>query len=54
MAERKKQDTGLPAQRERRAKLTAEESLKRMEGFARRKGQFIASVRNGKERGMSS
>jgi hypothetical protein len=54
MAKRKKQGRAAPAQREGRAKLTAEESLKRMQEFAKRKEQFIASVRKGKDRGVSA
>jgi hypothetical protein len=35
-----------------RVKLTAEESLRRMEEFPKRKEDFIASVRKGKGRGI--
>lgn len=48
MTRRKKQRKGLMAVR---AKLTAEESLRRMEEFARRKRPFVASVRKGKDGG---
>jgi hypothetical protein len=40
--------------RPKRAKLTAEESLKRMQEFSKRKEAFIAAVREGKDRGVSS
>jgi hypothetical protein len=53
MAKRKKQGRVVPAGRAGRAKLTAEESLKRMQEFAKRKEQFIASVRKGEDRGAS-
>jgi len=35
-------------ERPRRANLTEEETLKRMEAFDERKDQFVASVRKGK------
>jgi len=35
----------LKIQRPKRAKLSAKESLKRLEGFSKRKEKFIASVR---------
>jgi hypothetical protein len=38
----------IKIQRPPRAKLTAEESLKRMEDFPKRRDKFIASVRKGK------
>jgi hypothetical protein len=44
MAKRQKQGRAVPAERVRRAKLTAEESLKRMEEFDKRKERFVASV----------
>lgn len=40
--------------RPERMKLTAEESLKRMDEFPKRKEQFIASVRKGKNRDLPS
>jgi hypothetical protein len=54
MAKGKRQGKGLPAGRGERVKLTAEESLKRMEEFAKRKEKFIAAVRKGKDRGLSA
>jgi len=36
-----------------RTKLSVEESRKRMEAFAKRKEKFIATVREGKDRGLS-
>jgi len=47
VAREKKRPKGLPAVRARRAKLTAEESLKRLEEFAKRKEHFVAAVRKG-------
>jgi hypothetical protein len=44
----------VTAQRPKRAKLTAEESLKRMEAFPERKEQIVAAVRKSKSRGISS
>lgn len=41
-------------QRPRRAKLTAEEALKRMEAFPERKEQIVAAVRKSKNRGVPS
>ena len=54
MAKGKKRAKGLPAQRAGRAKLTAEESLKRLQEFAKRKEHFVATVRKGKDRGVSA
>jgi hypothetical protein len=54
MAKGKKRVKGLPAERAERAKLTAEESLKRLQEFAKRKEHFIAAVRKGKDRGVSA
>jgi hypothetical protein len=38
----------------RRAKLTADESLKRMRDFNKRKEDFVAAVRKGKDRSISA
>jgi hypothetical protein len=54
MAKGKKQIKGLPPERPGRAKLTAEESLKRLQEFTKRKEQFVAAVRKGKDRGVSA
>ena len=54
MAKGKKRVKHLPSERAERAKLTAEESLKRMQEFAQRKEQFVAAVRKGKDRGVSA
>ena len=54
MAKGKKRVKGLPSQRAKRAKLTAEESLKRLQEFAKRKEHFVAAVRKGKDRGVSA
>ena len=40
--------------RPKRAKLTAEESLERLEAFPERKEQIVAAVRKGKNRNLSS
>jgi hypothetical protein len=40
--------------RTQRAKLTAEESLKRMQDFAKRKEQFVDVVRKGKGRSLTA
>jgi hypothetical protein len=47
-------DTAHRAERPERGKLTAEEILKRMQEFPKRKERFIASVRKGKNRGLSA
>lgn len=41
-------DSDWVIRRPKRAKITAEESLKRMQSFHERKEQFIASIRKGK------
>ena len=45
MAKGKRRAKGLLTERVERAKLTAEESLKRLQEFAQRKEQFVAAVR---------
>ena len=52
MAQGKRRAKGLPAQRTERGKLTAAESLKRLQEFAKRKEQFVAAVRKGKDRSV--
>ena len=52
MAKRKKGPGGPPTGQAKRAKLSAEESLKRMEEFPERKEQFVAAVRKGKNRSV--
>ncbi len=52
MAKGKKGGKGRPPQRAKRAKLTADESLKRMQEFPKRKEQLVAAVRKGKDRGV--
>jgi hypothetical protein len=54
MAKGKKRGQNLPAQRPARARLTAEESLKRLQEFGKRKEHFVAAVRKGKGRGLSA
>jgi hypothetical protein len=48
MAKKQKEVQELKVQRPKRAKLSEEETLRRMEAFDERKEQFIASVRKGK------
>jgi hypothetical protein len=52
MAKRKKGSGSIPAGQAKRAKISAEESLKRMEEFPERKEQFVAAVRKGKNRSV--
>jgi hypothetical protein len=52
MAKVKKRSKSAPRGRMKRAKLTAEESLKRMEAFPVRKEQFVAAVRKNKDRSV--
>lgn len=54
MAKGKKRSRGLPAERAERIILTAAESLKRLQEFAKRKEHFVATVRKGKDRGVSA
>jgi hypothetical protein len=54
MAKRRKQTKKTLGERPERAKLSAKESLKRLREFAQRKEQFVASVREGKDRGVST
>jgi hypothetical protein len=54
MAKSKKRDKRLPPERAGRAKLTAEESLKRLQEFASRKESIVAAVRKGKDRSVSA
>lgn len=44
-----KKTKNLPSERAERKKLSAEESLKRMREFAKRREPFIAAVQNGKK-----
>jgi len=48
MTKGEKQGKKLPTERAGRVKLTAEESLKRMQEFAKRKESFVAAVRKGR------
>jgi hypothetical protein len=41
-------------ERPKRAKLSPKESLKRMQAFSERKEHFVATVRKGKDRGISA
>jgi hypothetical protein len=51
---KKKSKTANEEARPRRRKLTAEESLQRMNEFDKRKEAFIAALRKSKDRGLSS
>lgn len=53
MAKSKRQNQRL-AERAKRAKLTAQESLKRVQEFTKRKEHFVAVVRKGKDRSLSA
>jgi hypothetical protein len=44
----------LKMQHPSRLKLTAEESLRRMKQFSKRKEKFIATIREGKNRSVSA
>ncbi len=44
----------VKVQRPKRAKLSAEESLKRMEAFPERKEKIVAAVRKSKDRSLPS
>ena len=54
MARKREPSKGWKIERPERAQLSAEESLKRMQEFAERKGRFVAAVRKGKNRGVPS
>jgi hypothetical protein len=54
MAKKAEEIQEVRVERPERAKLSAEESLKRMKEFPKRKEEFVASVRKGKDRGVSS
>jgi hypothetical protein len=48
-----REDYEVRIERPKRAKLSAEESLRRMEAFDERKEQIVAAVRKSKGRGLS-
>jgi hypothetical protein len=54
MAKKSRRSQTVKAGRSQRVKLSAEESLKRVREFPQRKEAFIAAVRKGKNRGVSS
>jgi len=54
MAKSQKTVKPVPIGRSSRKKLSAEESLKRVREFGKRKEQFVASVRTGKGRSLSA
>src|SRR5207249_4095501 len=53
VAKKQKEIRETKIERPKRARLSAKESLKRMEEFGKRKEQFIAAVRKNKNRGVS-
>jgi hypothetical protein len=54
MTQRKKKSKNASSQPTNRVKLSAAESLKRLQEFSKRKENFVASVRKGKDRGLSA
>jgi hypothetical protein len=54
MAKKQKPAENLRVKRPERAKLSAKESLKRLQEFPKRKEQFVAAIRKGKGRGLSA
>jgi hypothetical protein len=48
MAKKQKDVHGIKIERPKRAELSEQETLKRMEAFGERKERFVASVRKGK------
>ena len=54
MAKKARAAKPLKFERPKRLKLSPEESLKRMQAFAKRKESFIAAIRKGKDRGLSA
>jgi hypothetical protein len=54
MSKKRERSDELRIERPKRAKLTAKESLKRMQAFSKRKGPFIAAIRKGKNPSVSS
>ena len=54
MAEKLEELQEVKVQRPKRVKMTAQESLRRMETLPERKEQIVAAVRKSKSRGVSS
>jgi hypothetical protein len=54
MAKKRGKIEDVKTLRPERAKLSREESLKRMREFPKRKEKFIAAIRKGKDRGVSA
>ena len=54
MAKKPRRSQTVKAGRTQRVKLSAEESLKRVREFGKRKEAFVAAVRKGKNRGVSA
>jgi len=51
---KKRKVESIQVKRPKRVKLSAKESLRRMEEFDKRKESFIAAVRKGTDRGVST
>jgi len=54
MAKKRRKSKDHNAERPKRTKLSADESLKRLQEFAKRREQFVAAVRKGKDQGVSA
>jgi hypothetical protein len=54
MAKKQQKIVELKIERPEREKLAPQESLKRMQHFAQRKERFVAAIREGKSRGVST
>jgi hypothetical protein len=54
MAKKPKANQDRKTARPKRAKLSAQESLQRLQDFTQRKEQFVAAVRKGTDRGVSA
>jgi hypothetical protein len=54
MAKSKKNLNVVSSLRARRVELTAQESLKRVREFSKRKEQFVGAVRKSKDRSLSA
>lgn len=54
MVKKREKIRELKIERPKRAKLSAKESLGRVQEFSKRKAKFIAAVREGKNRSVSA
>ena len=52
MAKKRQKISELTIERPERAKLSPQESLKRMQNFPQRKESFVAAIREGKKRSL--